>query len=42
VIDRAKPIRTDHTVFNSVRVELEFANTDHSKAFELAEQFKKR
>ena len=42
MMDRSNPIRTDHSVFNSVRVELEFEGTDYQKAFELAEQFKKR
>ena len=42
MMDRSNPVRTDHTVFNSVRVELEFEGTAYEKAFELAEQFKKR
>ena len=42
MMDRGNPVRTDHTVFNAVRVELEFADTEYEKAFELAEQFKKR
>ena len=42
MMDRSNPVRTDHTVFNSVRVELKFENTEYEKAFELAEQFKKR
>ena len=42
MMDRSNPVRTDHSVFNSVRVELEFEGTDYQKAFELAEQFKKR
>ena len=42
MMDRSNPVRTDHTVFNAVRVELEFSDTEYEKAFELAEQFKKR
>ena len=42
MMDRGNPVRTDHTVFNQVRVELEFEGTDYTKAFELAEAFKKR
>src|SRR5688500_16874136 len=41
-MDRANPVRTDYTVFNSVRVELEFEGTEYEEAFELAEAFKKR
>jgi uncharacterized OsmC-like protein len=42
MMDRGNPVRTDHMVFNAVRVELEFEGTDYEKAFELAEAFKKR
>ena len=42
MMDRSNPVRTDHTVFNRVKVELEFADTAYEKAFELAEAFKKR
>jgi uncharacterized OsmC-like protein len=42
MIDRAHPVRPDHTVFNSVRVELEFQGVAEAQAFELAEAFKKR
>jgi uncharacterized OsmC-like protein len=42
MMDRGNPVRTDHTVFNQVRVELDFEGTDYEKAFELAEAFKKR
>src|SRR5688500_494445 len=31
VIDRAHPVRTDYTVFNSVRVELEFEKTEYEQ-----------
>ena len=41
-LDRANPIRTDATVFNSVRLDLEIAGVKPEIAFELAEQFKKR
>ena len=41
-MDRAHPVRSDYTVFNSVRVELEFEGTEYEQAFELAEAFKKR
>jgi uncharacterized OsmC-like protein len=42
MMDRSNPVRTDHMVFNQVRVELDFEGTDYEKAFELAEAFKKR
>jgi uncharacterized OsmC-like protein len=42
MMDRSNPVRADHTVFNQVRVELDFAGTEYEKAFELAEAFKKR
>lgn len=42
MMDRGNPVRTDHTVFNQVRVELEFQGTEYTQAFELAEAFKKR
>ena len=42
MMDRDNPVRPDHTVFNAVRVELEFTGTTYEAAFELAEQFKKR
>ena len=42
MMDRSNPVRTDYTVFNHVKVELEFADTAYEKAFELAEAFKKR
>jgi hypothetical protein len=42
MMDRSKPVRDDYTVFNSVRVELEFEGTAYEQAVELAEAFKKR
>ena len=42
MMDRSNPVRTDHTVFNRVQVDLEFGDTEYEKAFELAEAFKKR
>jgi hypothetical protein len=41
-LDRANPVRTDVTVFNSVRIDLEIAGVEADVAFELAEAFKKR
>lgn len=41
-LDRAHPVRTDFTVFNSVRMSIEISGVDREVAFELAEQFKKK
>lgn len=41
-LDRANPVRTDVTVFNSVRVDLEISGVESDIAFELGEAFKKR
>ena len=41
-LDRANPVRSDVTVFNSVRIDLEIAGVEPDVAFELAEAFKKR
>lgn len=42
LMDKNNPVRSDHSVFNRVRVQLEFEGTSPEEAFELAEQFKKR
>lgn len=41
-IDRRNPVRTDCTVFNSVKLDLEISGVTQDIAFELAEQFKKK
>lgn len=41
-IDRGNPVRTDVTVFNSVKLDLEISGVTRDIAFELAEQFKKK
>jgi organic hydroperoxide reductase OsmC/OhrA len=41
-VDRGNPVRSDCTVFNSVRLDLEVSGVTAEVAFELAEQFKKR
>ena len=41
-LDRDNPVRTDHTVFNSVKIRLEIGGVARDVAFELAEQFKKK
>jgi uncharacterized OsmC-like protein len=41
-LDRAHPVRTDVTVFNSVTIALEIKGVTREVAFELAEAFKKR
>lgn len=41
-LDRANPVRTDVTVFNSVTLALEIGGAPPDVAFELAEAFKKR
>jgi organic hydroperoxide reductase OsmC/OhrA len=41
-VDRANPVRTDHTVFNTVRMNIRIGGVARDIAFELAEQFKKR
>ncbi len=42
MLDRSNPVRTDYTVFNSVRLWLEVSGVESAVAFELAEQFKKK
>ena len=41
-LDRANPVRSDVTVFNSVAIALEISGVTREVAFELAEAFKKR
>ncbi|HUP88335.1 MAG TPA: hypothetical protein VM100_03250 [Longimicrobiales bacterium] len=41
-LDRANPVRSDYTVFNSVEMDLAIEGVSAEIAFELAEQFKKR
>jgi organic hydroperoxide reductase OsmC/OhrA len=41
-LDRANPVRSDVTVFNSVTLALQISGVTHEVAFELAEAFKKR
>jgi uncharacterized OsmC-like protein len=41
-MDRANPVRSDYTVFNSVNVQLEISGVSPEIAFELTEAFKKR
>lgn len=41
-IDRANPVRSDCTVFNSVHLRLQIRGVSSDIAFELAEAFKKR
>jgi len=42
VVDRAKQARTDVTVFNSVRIELELAGVNAAQAATVVEGFKRR
>lgn len=42
MMDKANPVRSDHSVFNRVRIHLQFEGTSPEQAFELAEQFKKK
>ena len=41
-IDRERPVRSDVTVFTSVRLELELDGVDQEEAERLVEQFKRR
>jgi uncharacterized OsmC-like protein len=41
-LDRANPIRTDCTVFNSAHLTIDIGGVSSTVAFELAEAFKKR
>ncbi|HEX6560328.1 MAG TPA: hypothetical protein VF021_12720 [Longimicrobiales bacterium] len=41
-LDRSQPLRSDYTVFNAVRMQLDIQGVPREIAFELAEQFKKK
>jgi uncharacterized OsmC-like protein len=41
-IDRSKPVRSDVTLFNSVRIEFDLAGVSDEQANELVDRFKRR
>jgi uncharacterized OsmC-like protein len=42
IVDRSRPVRTDVTVFNSVRIQFSIGGVTRDQATDLVDRFKKR